>query len=169
MSTSKYGCACASLSKFGGSRRASYRAAVAKITADGEPKKKGIKQKKKPKTLQTPQTPHAPQSSKKAKTKMAVPKKKKAEYFLRPGKVPEDVKKYCRCLAGVGARQDRRYNPYAVCGRLRPAGMKGGCSVLYDYHNMPKDILQGQVSMHNKRNARELIESAMREAKRLKR
>jgi hypothetical protein len=88
-----------------------------------------------------------------------------------------ETKKYCRCLAEVGSKQPSScysgrpgascVNPYAICGRIRPAGMKGGCAMMYDYNNMPYALREGVASMHNK-TIKELVEAARREAEYLK-
>jgi len=103
----------------------------------------------------------------------------KKEYFLRPNQISAETKKYCRCLAEVGAKQSSSclrgstaigkgcYNPYAICGRIRPAGMKGGCAMLYDYKNMPYALKESTAAMHNK-TIKELVDSARREAEYMK-
>lgn len=102
----------------------------------------------------------------------AAPKSRAPKYFLRPDTMSAETKKYCRCLAEVGAKSCSGgvcsyTNPYAVCSRIKPAGMKGGCAMLYDYDNMPYAAKAGTAAMHNK-TIKELVESARHEAEYLK-
>lgn len=120
-----------------------------------------------------------------ARTRYATVADKNSTYFLRPDKMSEAEKKYCRCLADVGAKQGsaclrgvgRRgrkatgracANPYAICGRLKPSSMGNrGCAMYYNYNTMPYAQTKATADIHNK-TIQELIDAAREEAERMK-
>lgn len=81
-------------------------------------------------------------------------KKEKKEYTVTSGK-----RKYCSCVAKVAKKQKPSclrgrkwrkgcYNPYAICGRLRPRGMKGGCVEHYDLED--DELVTSMAALHGK-------------------
>ena len=107
---------------------------------------------------------------------------KNRRYFKHPEAVTEPVRKYCRCLADVAAKQGktclrqnksksgkgRCYNPYAICGRIKPKSMgRGGCAMLYNYKTMPLAQKEAVANLHNK-TMKEMIAAAKEEARRMK-
>jgi hypothetical protein len=108
-------------------------------------------------------------------------------YFTHQGRgMSEPVKKYCRCLADVSAKQSaecliqeggttsRRgkkktcYNPYAICGRIKPKSMGGsGCARFYNYSTMPQAQKKAVADLHHK-TIRQLVEAARQEAEHAK-
>jgi len=94
------------------------------------------------------------------------PASRKKEYFLRPDRMTADTKKYCRCLEAVGGTYSGK-GCYAACSRMKPASMKGGCAMLYDYKNMPYALKKGAATIRGK-NIKELVDAARREAEYMK-
>jgi phosphatidylethanolamine-binding protein (PEBP) family uncharacterized protein len=78
--------------------------------------------------------------------------------------LPENIQKYCRCVAEVAAREpdectrEERYyqrvqgrrcaNPYAVCHSTIPGVGNPDCTHNYIFENMPDNILRGYLSEH---------------------
>ena len=120
-----------------------------------------------------------------ARTKYESKAAKNRTYFLRPDRMSEAEKKYCRCLADVGAKQGASclrgvgkrgsratgkgcYNPYAICGRLKPKSLgSGGCAMFYNYKTMPYAQTKATADIHNK-TIKELVDAARSEAERMK-
>ncbi|MDR3540749.1 MAG: hypothetical protein P4L69_07225 [Desulfosporosinus sp.] len=155
------------MSKYGGTSLSGYDEARQRIRSSFAKTKSSSYRKKKTPT-----------------TKPKIVRQEKEKWFKRPGTLSPETKKYCRCLAEVGAKQSESclrtkvskgkatvgsacYNPYAICGRLKPPGMKGGCAMLYNYQNMPYALAEGTAAMHNK-SVKELVEAARKEASQLK-
>lgn len=96
----------------------------------------------------------------------------------------EETKKYCSCVAKTAAKQSREclkhiskggnprdmpgcYNPYALCGRIKPKSMGTGCAVLYDYESMPKNLVSSLAMLKGK-TMKEMISKAHSEIESLK-
>ena len=162
--------------------RKSFLDAKARIQASAKPKRRVPIKKPTPQKKKTIVRARSTSVASKRRAPSSVASKSKSkEYFLRPNSISNDTRKYCRCLAEVGAKQSDDclrgksketigkgcYNPYAICGRIRPAGMRGGCAMLYDYKNMPQPLVQSTAAMHNK-TIKELVAAAKDEAARMK-
>ena len=97
-------------------------------------------------------------------------------FFLRASKIPPETKKYCSCIMKVAQKQSPAclkhiaaggnardiagcYNPYAICGRIKPKGVKG-CATLYDFENIPKDHVKAFAELKGKSMAKLLNEAA---------
>ena len=159
--SAKYGCGCSAVSAhYGGSGSTRRRSSAVSVVGVRSTRKAALARldqsvgvyKRRPQPRRNP-TPA------------------KRQYFLRPESMSPGTKKYCRCLAEVGTKTcaggSCYTDPYAVCGRVRPAGMKGGCSMLYDYDNMPYAATAGAATMRNK-SIRDLVEAAKQEVEHLK-
>jgi len=104
--------------------------------------------------------------------------------FRRLIEASDETKKYCSCVAKTAAKQSREclkhiasggdpkditgcYNPYALCGKIKPKNMETGCATLYDYDSMPKNLVSSLAALKGK-TMKEMINKASAEIATLK-
>lgn len=164
----QYGCGCGAGAKYGGGRKRGSRslagghaAAKARIMAVFSDMRR---------------RPRARTSPAKKKKTSARPTRKLTARRTK-------ARKYCSCLAKTAAKQSKKclkhvaaggnardipgcYNPYALCGSIKPRKLKG-CSATYNFKRMPKAHVRAVAALHDK-SIEELIDDATAEIRALK-